>query len=93
MAQGPKELISRFANEVDAFENLIDNALQGKTVVKGGSIEIRTPNGGLTDDHLKALRIRYINAGWEELVRNDKWVGASKDEGRTEKYLVFKTKA
>lgn len=89
MAQGPDKLMIDFDAEVSNFERQIDTLLNGKVLYKGESISIPTPKG-LNDHHLIALKERYIQAGWKDLIRSDNWVG-SMDDGYTDNKLTFKS--
>ncbi len=66
MAISPKQLNEEFMHEVDVFESLLDEVLAKKTITKGGRIIMARPSG-LTPDHFRILRNRYITAGWSDV--------------------------
>jgi hypothetical protein len=78
MAISPRLLNDTFMSEVKLFEERIDAQLAQKTLSMGGSISIDIPNG-LTNDHFKVLKPRYLNAGWKDVLqqsdqRDGNWI-------------------
>jgi hypothetical protein len=66
MAISPRQLNEEFMHEVDLFESLLDEILAKKTITKGGRIVTGRPSG-LTNDHFRILRTRYISVGWSDV--------------------------
>jgi hypothetical protein len=66
MAISPNQLNQVFNIEVNDFEKKIDNLLDTKNLVPGGSVTISAPNG-MTEQHFILLKPRYISVGWKDL--------------------------
>jgi hypothetical protein len=82
MAISPRLLNDAFMSEVKLFEERIDAQLVQKPLLMGWvNISIDLPHG-LTDDHFKVLRPRYLNAGWSDVTKHS--------DQREGDWIVFK---
>ncbi len=84
MAIGPAKLEDAFLQEVDDFENLIDNELSKRKITKGQEISIVRPNN-MTHSHFAELKPKYLSAGWSAMV----WRNGSSDDQRIVNYIDF----
>lgn len=82
MAVSPKQLNEEFQREVDAYESALDAKLSQKQLVTGGYLNIDIPRG-MTTDHFKIIRQRYLDVGWRDV----KW----ESDQREGQWLVFKS--
>lgn len=78
MAIAPEMLQKNFQKEVDCFESMFDSKLVKSTMYAGDSLSLGTPVG-FTTKHFNVLRLRYIAAGWDDVVwrseqRNGNWL-------------------
>jgi hypothetical protein len=69
MAISPKQLEAAFQDEVNAYEESIDKQLSKEKITTGGTVGI-TPPRGMSTQHFNFLRLRYIAAGWKDVVYN-----------------------
>lgn len=63
MAVSPYDLEKRFEQELDLFEDHIDEILNNKSLNKGGYISIPLPQK-MTISHFNMLKERYLSVGW-----------------------------
>ena len=69
MAIGPKQLNDSFLNEVSHYEERIDSSLANRRISPVGSTVVDVPRG-MTYDHFKILKERYLKAGWSDVKWN-----------------------
>lgn len=69
MAISPKQLNQAFIDEVDYYETKLDASLVNRKLGSSNSLTVDPPSG-LTSDHVKVLRERYIMVGWKDLKLN-----------------------
>ena len=82
MAVSPKQLNEEFQREVDAYESALDAKLSQKQLVTGGYLNIDIPRG-MTTDHFKIIRQRYLDVGWRDV--------KLESDQREGQWLVFKS--
>lgn len=70
MAIGPQHLNTAYQLRIDSFEKEIDQILVMQSGNPPTRITIRMPNG-MNSLHLQALKPRYLQAGWKDVVYND----------------------
>jgi hypothetical protein len=69
MAIGPEQIEDNFKEEVDEFETIIDRNLSKATFSKGNNtVSVSAPRG-MRESHFKALKERYLSAGWTSVRR------------------------
>lgn len=84
MAIGPKQLNDAFLNEVSHYEERIDSSLANRRISPGGSTVVDVPRG-MTHDHFRILKERYLKVGWSDV----KW----NSDQREGEWLSFDTKS